>query len=169
MNEELIKDIENKQNQAKETAEEVKNTVTWLIFSMKDTRYAIESSKVDEIIRDVEIYKLPFLPAYIEGVINRRGDPFTVINPLIVIEAEEEDTKLDVPLFIVLKRTDDSLCLHISDILFFHETPETDLHMIPGDTNNSFFLGTVDYQKEEILVLNPDAFEMLLRKDLGNS
>lgn len=168
MNEELIKDIENKEKQVEAAVEETTNTITWLIFSMNDTRYAIESSKVDEIIRDVEIYKLPFLPAYIEGVINRRGDPFTVINPLIVIEAEGE-TKLDTPLFIVLKRTDDSLCLHISDILFFHETPETDLHMIPGDTDNSYFLGTVDYQKEEILVLNPDAFELLLRKDLGNS
>lgn len=168
MNEELIKDIENKEKQVEEAGESSAVTVTWLVFSMNGIRYAIESSKVDEIIRDVEIYKLPFLPTYIEGVINRRGDPFTVINPLLVIEAEGE-TKLDTPLFIVLKRDDDSLCLHISDILFFHETPETDLHMIPGDTDNSFFLGTVDYQKEEILVLNPDAFELLLRKDLGNS
>lgn len=168
MNEEFIKEIENKEKQEVSQGDVTMNNITWLVFSMNGTRYAIESSKVDEIIRDVEIYKLPFLPAYIEGVINRRGDPFTVINPLIVIEAEGE-TKLETPLFIVLKRSDDSLCLHISDILFFHETPETDLHMIPGDTDNSYFLGTVDYQKEEILVLNPDAFELLLRKDLGNS
>lgn len=168
MNEELIKNIENKEKQVEIQEKEDIKTITWLVFSMNDNRFAIDSSKVDEIIRDVEVYKLPFLPAYIEGVINRRGDPFTVLNPLLIIEAEGETTQKP-PLFIVLKRDDDSVCLHISDILFFHETAETDLHLIPGDTENSFFLGTVDYQKEEIQVLNPDAFEILLRKDLGNA
>lgn len=167
MNEELVDAISDKKLKI-EIAEVEKSTVTWLIFSMNGTKYAILSSNVEEIIRDVEIYKLPFLPAYIEGVINRRGDPFTVINPLLVLDTNE-DTKQETPLFIVLKRTDDSVCLHISDILFFHETAESDLHIIPGDTENSFFVGTVEYQKEEIPVLNSDAFELLLRKDLGNA
>ena len=81
MNEDLINVISESQK-ASEAQEVEKKTTVWLIFSIAGKKYAMRSADVLEIIRDVPIYKLPFMPAYIEGVINRRGDPFTVINPL---------------------------------------------------------------------------------------
>ena len=165
MNEEIVNNIE-QQNVVQDNVEE-RNKITWLMFSINGKKYAIESSSVLEIIRDVTVYKLPFLPSYIEGVINRRGDPFTVLNPLIVTGAENQEP-IKEPLFIVLKRDDDQLSLHISDILFFYDTDEKDLHSILNNDENGFYIGTIDYNKEEIPVFNPNAFEILLRKDLGN-
>lgn len=168
MNEEIVKEIEESQIDTEaQQKEEVHEKITWLIFSMCGKKYAIKSCEVVEIIRDMTVYKLPFLPSYIEGVINRRGDPFTVLNPLAIIDADNKDTP-EQPLFIILKRTDDQLSLHISDILLFHETEATDLHIIPNDEEDSFFLGTIEYNREEIPALNPDSFEHLLRKDLGS-
>lgn len=77
----------------------------------------MRSADVLEIIRDVSVYRLPFMPPYIEGVLNRRGDPFTVVNPLALIGVENT-TPPSEPLFLILKRVDDQLSLHISDILF---------------------------------------------------
>lgn len=168
MNEELVKAIaSNNERVDEENLKEER--VTWLVFSIKNERYAIASSEIHEIIRDVEVYKLPFLPSYIEGVVNRRGDPFTVINPLIVL-GKAEDEVLENPVFLVFKRNDDQLCMHISDILFFHETNLRDLHMIPGSgEEDSFYRGTIDYNHTSIPVLSSDAFELLLRKDLGSA
>ena len=167
MNEEIVEQIASEENTHVEVVEEKKLT-TWLIFSIAKKKYAVRSGDVLEIIRDVSVYKLPFMPAYIEGVLNRRGDPFTVINPRALIG--DEDTKApEEPLFLILKRDDDQLSIHISDILFFTEMEEGDLSMIPGNNEEGFFLGTLVYGGDEIPVINTNAFELLIRKDLGSA
>ncbi len=166
MNEDLINVINT--GNTTEEAQEEKATTIWLIFSIAQKRYAMRSSEVLEIIRDVAVYKLPFMPAYIEGVINRRGDPFTVINPLSIFGATDSKPP-EEPLFLILKRDDDQLSVHISDILQFTEMPESDLNMIPNNGEEGFFFGTLPYGNEEVPVINPDAFELLIRKDLGSA
>ena len=74
MNEEIIDDIESK-TQESVTETEVKHMTTWLLFSISEKKYAVKSSDVLEIISDLSVYKLPFMPNYIEGLLNRRGDP----------------------------------------------------------------------------------------------
>ncbi len=167
MNEEIIDQIEENSEQTQEVVEE-KTMTTWLIFSIANKKYAVRSSDVLEIIRDVAVYKLPFMPSYIEGVLNRRGDPFTVINPRSLI-GDTDTTPPPEPLFMILKRDDDQLSLHISDILFFTEIEDGDLNLIPGGNEEGFFLGTLGYSGEEIPALNPNAFELLIRKDLGSA
>ncbi|MBQ6782331.1 MAG: chemotaxis protein CheW [Treponema sp.] len=166
MNEEIIEQIALKNKTEDEVVEE-KRMITWLFFSIAGKKYAVKSGDVLEIIRDVAVYRLPFMPNYIEGVLNRRGDPFTVINPRLLL-GEKETVPPEEPLFLILKRDDDQLSLHISDILFFAEMDENELNLIPGNDEEAFFLGTLGYNGEEIPVLNPNAFELLIRKDLGS-
>lgn len=167
MNEDIINQVAQK-NAAEEEVIEEKRMITWLFFSIAGKKYAMKSGDVLEIIRDVSVYKLPFMPSYIEGVLNRRGDPFTVINPLILI-SEKETNPPEEPLFLILKRDDDQLSIHISDILFFAEMEEKELNLIPGNDDEDFFLGTLTHNGEEIPALNPNAFELLIRKDLGSA
>lgn len=167
MNEDIVEQLGTEKESEEDIVEEKKMT-TWLIFSMAKKKYAIRSADVLEIIRDVSVYKLPFMPSYIEGVLNRRGDPFTVINPRALI-GEADTTPPEEPLFLIIKRDDDQLSIHISDILFFTEMEESDLNLIPGSNEEGFFLGTLSYGGEEIPALNPNAFELLIRKDLGSA
>jgi len=167
MNEEIVDQIARENDSQSEVIEEKKMT-TWLIFSIGKKKYAVQSSNVLEIIRDVSVYKLPFMPSYIEGVLNRRGDPFTVINPRALI-GDGDTNPPEEPLFLILKRDDDQLSLHISDILFFTEMGEDELNLIPGNNEEGYFLGTLGYSGEEIPALNTNAFELLIRKDLGSA
>ena len=167
MNEDIIEQIAREQETKTEVIEEKKMT-TWLIFSICKKKYAVRSGDVLEIIRDVSVYKLPFMPAYIEGVLHRRGDPFTVINPCALI-GEENTAAPEEPLFLILKRNDDQLSIHISDILFFTDIEEGNLNIIPGNNEEGFFLGTLVYERDEIPALNTNAFELLIRKDLGSA
>ena len=168
MNEEIIEDIEAKSENKAVTIDD-KAMTTWLIFLISDKKYAVRSSDVVEIISDLSIYHIPFMPKYIEGVLNRRGEPFTVVNPNSIFDDNPNALPPDKSLFMIFKRDDDQLSLHISDILLFTKIEDTELKLIPDATEESFFLGTVGYDGEEIPVLNPNAFEVLIRKDCGNS
>lgn len=167
MNEEIINDIESKKEN-ETTVIEDKAMTTWLIFLIADKKYAVRSSDVVEIISDLSVYHLPFMPKYIEGVLNRRGEPFTVVNPNCIFDENPNAMPPDKSLFMIFKRDDDQLSLHISDILLFTKIEDTELKLIPDATEESFFLGTVTYDGQEIPVLNPNAFEVLIRKDCGN-
>jgi len=167
MNEDIIKEIENKREEKTVVIEE-KAMTTWLIFLISDKKYAIRSSDVVEIISDLSVYKLPFMPKYIEGVLNRRGDPFTVVNPNPIFNSDPNAAPPEKPLFMIFKRHDDHLSLHISDILLFTKIEDTELKLIPDVTEDSLFLGTVAYGDEEIPVINSNAFEIIIRKDCGN-
>ncbi|MCR5612649.1 chemotaxis protein CheW [Treponema sp.] len=167
MNEEIVEQLE-AQTQVSTEELESKPKTTWLMFSIGQKKYAVRSSDVLEIIRDVAVYKLPFMPSYIEGVLNRRGDPFTVINPKALL-GDEDTTPPEEPLFMIFKRDDDQLSLHISDILFFSEIEENAMSLIPNNNDDGFFLGTLGYNDEEIPALNPNAFEVLIRKELGSA
>ena len=167
MNEQIIEEIESKTEESLVDTE-VKQMTTWLLFSISEKKYAVRSSEVWEIISDLTVYKLPFMPDYIEGLLNRRGDPFTVINPNPIFTDGENKTPPEKSLFMIFKTEDDQLSLHISDILLFTEIDDSQLNLIPDVSEDSFFLGTVSYNNEEIAVLNPNAFELLVRKDCGN-
>ena len=166
MNEEIIEEIEAK-SEEKAAVKKEKETTTWLIFLISEKKYAVRSSDVVEIISDLPVYKLPFMPKYIEGVLNRRGDPFTVVNPNPVIDGEPNAAPPKKSIFMIFKRSDDQLALHISDILLFTKIEDIRLKLIPDATEESLFLGTVGFEKEELPVLNPNAFEILIRKDCG--
>ena len=165
MNEKIVEEIESKDSEKTVVVDE-KTMTTWLIFLISEKKYAIRSSDVLEIISDLSVYHLPFMPNYIEGVLNRRGDPFTVVNPNPIFDASNSAPP-DKSLFMIFKRNDDQLSLHISDILLFTKIEDSELKLIPDATEESFFLGTVGYNNEEIPVLNPNAFEVLIRKDCG--
>ena len=167
MNEEIVKELENKVEEETVVVAE-KHMTTWLIFSISEKKYAVRSSDVFEIISDLSVYKLPFMPAYVEGLLNRRGDPFTVINPNPIFGDDPNAPPPEKPLFMIFKREDDQLSLHISDILLFTEIDDEDLKLIPNANEESYFLGTVLYDGEDIAVLNPTALELLVRKDCGS-
>lgn len=168
MNKEIIENIEAGKDE-KAAVEEDKSMTTWLIFLISGKKYVVRSSDVVEIISDYSVYSLPFLPKYIEGVLNRRGDPFTVVNPNAIFDNDLNAAPPKKSLFMIFKRSDDHLSLHISDILLFMNIEDSNIQLIPDATEESFFLGTVMYEGEEIPILNPNAFEILIRKDCGNA
>ena len=52
----------------------------FLIFKIKDFLFCIPAFEVDEIIKPIEITKVPKTPDYFEGIINLRGDVISIIN-----------------------------------------------------------------------------------------
>lgn len=69
------------------TQEETPPPKTWIVFKASDesTRgqqefFAVDSSQVAEIIRNAEVFALPFVPPFVKGVLNFYGRPFAVVD-----------------------------------------------------------------------------------------
>ena len=130
------------------------NDSSCLIFSIHSKRYALKSTMIQEIMYDMRIHVIPFTPDYIEGVLNCRGVPYTVINVLKLDNAEESEIAEKV--FLLFKRDDDQFCIHISNIEVFFEPEEDDI-----------FEDKIKYKLKYIPLFDVDRLEEAMCRDLG--
>ena len=114
------------------------NDSSYLIFSIHSHRYALKSNLIQEIMYDMRIHVIPFTPDYIEGVLNCRGIPYTVINVLKLDKVEKND--INEKVFLLFKRDDDQFCIHISNIEVFFEPEEDDIFEDKINTNSNIYL-----------------------------
>ena len=98
---------------------------SYLIFSIHKRLYAIKNTNVQEIMHSAKIHPLPFVPNYIEGMVNCRGVPYTVVN-LLKME-HKEDCEIKEMTVLVFRRDDDQFALHISSIELFFEPEAEDI------------------------------------------
>ncbi len=130
------------------------NESSYLIFSIKSHRFAIKSTMVQEIMYGAKVHKLPFVPDYIEGVLNCRGNPYTVVNTLKL--DKEEESEIDEKVFLLFKRSDDNFSIHISNIEVFFEPEDDDV-----------FADKVKYKLKFIPLFDADYLEENMCRDLG--
>lgn len=97
----------------------------YLIFSILGERWAFKTSFVQEIIHAAKIHPLPFVPDYIEGVVNCHGIPYTVVNTQKM--AGKADAEITGGTVLVFKRDDDECAIKISNIEVFFEPEKTDI------------------------------------------
>ena len=129
------------------------NSETYLIFTVQNHSYAINTSKLLQI-SVTKVFKLPFVPEYIEGVINVHGTPFTVVNTLKL--AGEEKSDIPGSTFLVLNRSDDQFCIHISNIELFFEPEEEDIQE-----------DKIRYKHRFVPIFDDDSIEDCLCRDLN--
>ncbi len=130
------------------------NESSYLIFSIHSRRYALKSSLIQEIMYNSKIHVIPFTPDYIEGLLNCRGTPYTVVNVLKL--DNEEDSEIKEKVFLIFKREDDQFCIHISNIEVFFEPDQEDI-----------FEDKVKYKLKLIPLFNADLLEEAMCRDLG--
>lgn len=52
----------------------------YVIFSVENETFAVDITKIKEILNVMEITKVPNVPDFIEGMINMRGNVYAVVN-----------------------------------------------------------------------------------------
>ncbi|MCQ2592848.1 MAG: chemotaxis protein CheW [Treponema sp.] len=165
----LIENIKNAQisdSSDEQAATDNSTEVTWLIFTIKanesERKYAMEATYAKEILRNMDIYALPFVPDFIKGVINRHGDPYTVVDLAAFLEGSQQDSSL----FIVLNLPDHQFCIQISDILDFHTAPEDSVIKMNDVQDSIYYSGTIEYQKQNVPIIQLDKIYEVIRNDL---
>ena len=111
---------ENAEN-TEDTEDEAPPPKTWIVFKAGDdsTRgqeelFAVDSSQVVEIIRNAEVFRLPFVPPFVKGVLNFYGRPFAVVDFAKV----QGSGFTNGSLFLIFK-SDDDFALQVAQICEF--------------------------------------------------
>lgn len=131
----------------------INDNQTYLIFSIVNRFFAIKTMFIKEIMHSAKIHPLPFVPDYIEGIVNCHGTPFTVVNYLKL--TEEQDNDIQGGTVLVFKRSDDNFAIHISNIEMFFEPEEEDIHS-----------DGIRYKRDIIPFFDADFVEESMRQDL---
>ena len=142
----------------------MESTKTWLVFTAGEKKYALLSSEVREILRDVPVFPLPFVPEYVNGILNRYGEPYAVIDPLPILGENPQDSKL----FLVLYG-ESHICFKITDVIEFFTTQDTDLKYFSLADSGKFYVGSFGYEGNEVLILNSASFIELVEKSIEQS
>ncbi len=149
-NQELVKKINEEGQENKEEAVEEK-TVKFLVFRIGEKQYALHAEQVREIVMDVPLFYVPFVPPYVRGFINRHGEPYTVFDVQVLFEQQE----LEGETFLILNLDDDQLAFLITDIVEICKTPESAVHSITAaDEHEGYFYGSITSRDMETFILN---------------
>lgn len=146
---------------------QLKKKSVWLIFTIGNQAdgknlYAIPADSVKEILRDATVFPLPFVPPYVNGVLNRYGDPYVVIDSA-VLEGKEAQQSM---LFIVLN-DESHTCLRITDVRDFFTVSEKDVIHFSEEELSDYYEGTLKVKNQEVFVLKVQAIIEKVKKEIA--
>ena len=146
---------------------QLKKKAVWLIFTIGNQAdgknlYAIPADSVKEILRDATVFPLPFVPPYVNGVLNRYGDPYVVIDSA-VLEGKEAQQSM---LFIVLNE-ESHTCLRITDVRDFFTASEKDVIHFSEEELSDYYEGTLKVKNQEVFVLKVQAIIEKVKKEIA--
>ena len=116
---------QNKEEQLKQINVLYDGDSSYLIFSVKKHRYALKGSQILQIVNAQKVRSLPFVPAFVEGILNIHGTPYAAVNTLKM--DEEPDNDIPGSAYIILKRDDDHFSIHVSNIELFCEPEKEEI------------------------------------------
>lgn len=122
---------------------------SYLIFSIKKHRYALPGSQILQIVNAQKVRALPFVPVFVEGILNIHGTPYAAVNTLKM--DEEPDNEIPGSAYIILKRDDDHFSIHVSNIELFCEPEKEEI-----------FLDKIRYKQKFIPLFDCDRVEKKL-------
>jgi chemotaxis signal transduction protein len=150
-------------------AEEVKQetvaerTERFFVFAIGESLFAVRPSEVHELVAGVEVYKIPCCPAYVAGLINSHGAPFTVIDLKILLENERQDATM----FLVLNRKDDSVAFACTDASEICDIPESAISAFPADNPDApFYESRFTLGEKQVFLLSVNGILRKLSNDL---
>ena len=155
-----IEEHQDKSNKEKEVQDI--RYIKFLVFRIKEKKYAFYASEVREIVLDIPRFYVPFTPPYVRGFINRHGEPYTVIDPNVLFEKEANESSS----YLILNMQDDHLACMISDIHEIMKVPENEIHLITAEEEeDGFFLGAITSEGEDIFIINLQSIVQRLEYD----
>lgn len=125
----------------------------FLSFTLDDKLFGIPLENVKEIVEEKEITPVPLSSDYIEGVMNLRGDPITVVDLRKKIGFEGSSISREIILCLI---DDIIIGLRPDSVLDIHEVKESELKSVPsslkGEIESKYMKGIVKIKEKYIIV-----------------
>jgi len=157
----MVNDMANKVEDifSKENSTSLENVPKekYLTFFIDDQLFAIQSSRVVEIIRMQPITFMPKLPSFVKGVINLRGKIVPLID--LRIKLGKASMEYDDHTSIVVVETSESsvgfIVDMVNDVTDISKNQISDPPKLAKDTTNNFVIGIATLENGVAMLLNP--------------
>ena len=103
----------------------------YLVFNVRDKRYALPSKLISEVAVSEKVFPLPLVPDYVRGIINRYSVPYALIDLSFLLLKERSAARK----VIVLKEEVDKLAFLIDDVADIADLPPLKLMKIEQEEN----------------------------------
>lgn len=136
----------------------------YIVFRIGDKPYALPAEDVQEIMLDMTIHYLPFLPDFIRGLVNRLGEPYTLVD----LQSLFTRHPLEGRVFLILKPHISKMAFNISAVQDIAPALPEHLRRLSAmtGTHESFLSGILDHKGEEVHLLSLDAVLDAVREAL---
>ncbi len=162
-NENLLNAIEQAGEGKEDSASVSEAEFKFLVFKVGAHMYALYADEVREIIGGNPVFYLPFVPAYIRGLINRHGDPHTVFDVHALLEQEQTEAEN----YLILKMEEDKIAILISEIMEIIKVPESNINTLTSkESEMRFFRGSLTISDKEVFILHVPNLLTKLEDDL---
>ena len=129
------------------------NEVEILEFVVGGNHYGINVAKIQEIVGDCEIQKIPHAKPFMEGVFRRRGKIYSAINLAEYLNLEENYAK---DLFLITNFNQVEAAFRVDEIKAIHHLSWTDIQepdlILTGEENN-LVTGIAKLGEDEMLLI----------------
>ena len=107
-----------------------------VVFSLKNQRFGISTSQVQEIIRYQDVEKIAGMPDYMEGMINLRGKVIPIIDLHLRFKVEEV-RKTDSSKIVISDVDSNSMGFTVDDVDEIITFSDEEIETIPAILQNS--------------------------------
>lgn len=162
MDEILYDEITNSSNDDSKTDQsDYMEQKTWLVFKSDDAVYAVESKNITEVLRNNQVFPMPFTQNYIKGVLNFYGKPYAVVDLRLLQNLPRTNPKL----FLVLNNPAD-IALQIDDIVDFYTSENVEEQQILERTDSDLFSQTITIGNVIAPVLDVQAIAKKVKSEI---
>jgi purine-binding chemotaxis protein CheW len=125
----------------------------FLSFTLEDKFFGIPLENVKEIVEETEITPVPLSEDYLEGVMNLRGEPITVINLREKIGLKGKSASREIILCLINGML---IGLRPDKVLDIHEIPDSEIKNVPsslkGEIESKYMKGIVKLKEKYIII-----------------
>lgn len=128
----------------------------FISFNVDNKHYGIDINQVDSIVTPMEIFKVPNIPDFIEGLINLRDKVYALISLRkrfgLTDKEADENTK-----YIIVNADSSSAGLVIDEVSKIIHVDEEKIDSAPetlSEINNKYVAAVADSGNEKILLLD---------------
>jgi len=125
----------------------------FLSFTLEEKFFGIPLENVKEIVEETEITPVPLSGNYLEGVMNLRGEPITVINLRKKIGLKGKSSSREIILCLINGML---IGLRPDQVLDIHEIPDSEIKNVPsslkGEIESKYMKGIVKLEEKYIII-----------------
>jgi len=141
-------------------------TEKYLIFTVREKRYALPSKIISEAAKLDKVFPLPLVPDYVRGIINRYGVPYALIDISSLFFRETSKAQK----VIVLKEEIDKLAFLIDDVTDFADISAEELIKTESEEND--FSGSInayfEWKDTNVFCLDHEELISMIKRDFGS-